>query len=82
MLKVLKPHSVASFNGKSMKSYFHLTQPGSKSEECLNMEAFSLTADSVPHLSTLFKHIWKTEHVLRVLLRKCEVYVLRAVALI
>lgn len=57
MLKVLKPHSVASFNGKSMKSYFHLTQPGSKSEECLNVEAFSLTADSVPHLSTLFKHI-------------------------
>ena len=57
MLKVLKLHSIASFNGKSMRSYFHLTQPGSKSEECLNMEAFSLAADSVSNLSTLFKCI-------------------------
>lgn len=80
MLKVLKLHTTASFNGKSMKSYFHLTQPGSKSEECLNMEAFSLAPDSVSHLSTLLKYIWKIEHVLIVLLRKRQVYVLRIVA--
>jgi len=57
MLKVLKLHAITSFNGKSMTSYFHLTQPGSKSEECLNVEAFSLAADSVSHLSALFKYI-------------------------
>lgn len=54
---MLKVFNIASFNRKSMKSYFHLTQPGSKSEECLNMEVFSLAADAVSHLSTLFKYI-------------------------
>lgn len=46
--KVLKLHASASFNGKSMKSYFHFTQSGSKSEECLNLKAFSFIISQCP----------------------------------
>lgn len=61
MLKVLKLHTTASFNGKSIKNNnFHLTKPGSKSEEWLSMEAFSLASDPVSHLSSLLKYILGT----------------------